>query len=167
MNYEPGAMVLLKAKHIAFKAPGAKKLFPKYVGPFPVIKMIGKVACQLQLPEHGNWDMLHDVFHVSLLRKYITRPGENASTFPGELSIEGDVPVFEVEAILDHRTKTDKRKSVGDNPATSKPSTRVTHYLVRWKGWPPEHDTWEPVQNLTGAARAIKAYYDSRLFEPP
>jgi hypothetical protein len=83
------------------------------------------------------------------------------------MSIEGDVPIVEVEAILGHRTKVDKRKSASYDPATSEPSTRVTHYLVRWKGWPPEHDTWEPVRNLTGAARAIQAYYDSRLYEPP
>ena len=40
---------------------------------------------------------IHDVFHVSLLEKYITRPGENNTMHPGALTIEGDVPVFEVE----------------------------------------------------------------------
>lgn len=167
VTYTQGDLVLLKAKHIAFKAPGAKKLHPKYVGPFPVIRMIGKVACQLQLPTHGNWNKLHNVFHVSLLKKYIARPGEDAITYPGELRLEGDVPVFEVEAILDHRDKADKRASAHSDSATSAPSRRTTHYLVRWKGWPPEHDTWEPVKNMTGAADLINAYHAKRAYEPP
>ena len=45
------------------------KLAPRYIGPFPIIKHVGKVAYKLELPESMN--NIHPTFHISLLRKYI------------------------------------------------------------------------------------------------
>ena len=39
----------------------------RYTGPFEVIKVVGKEAYQLQLP--AQLSRVHDVFHVSMLRK--------------------------------------------------------------------------------------------------
>jgi hypothetical protein len=52
----------------AFKT---KKLCPRYVGPFLILKRIGP-AYQLALPPAMSG--LHDVFHVSQLKKYISDP---------------------------------------------------------------------------------------------
>ena len=44
------------------------KLAPRYIGPFEIIQRVGEVAYQLALlPQLFG---IHDVFHVSLLRKY-------------------------------------------------------------------------------------------------
>lgn len=32
-------------------------------------------------------------------------------------------------------------------------------YLVRWKGFPPANDTWEPFSNLTNATDAITKFW--------
>ena len=48
------------------------KLSPCYVGPFEIIKKIGKVAYRLALPP--NLAAVHNVFHVSILRKYVSDP---------------------------------------------------------------------------------------------
>ena len=43
------------------------KLALTYTGPFEVIKVVGKAAYQLRLP--AQLSRVHDVFHVSMLRK--------------------------------------------------------------------------------------------------
>jgi hypothetical protein len=45
------------------------KLSPRYVGPYPIIKRIGKVAYKLELPPELAG--VHPVFHVSQLRKCV------------------------------------------------------------------------------------------------
>ena len=45
------------------------KLSPRYVGPFQILRRVGKTAYELALPP--NMDKVHPVFHVSMLRKYL------------------------------------------------------------------------------------------------
>ena len=44
------------------------KLSPRFVGPFEVLKPVGKVAYELALPPHMHH--IYNVFHVSMLKKY-------------------------------------------------------------------------------------------------
>ena len=44
------------------------KLAPRYVGPFEILARIRPIAYQLALPPYIS---IHDVFHISLLKKYI------------------------------------------------------------------------------------------------
>jgi hypothetical protein len=55
-----------------FKIRG--KLAPRYIGPFKILEQRGEVAYQLELPPQ-LWD-LHNVFHVSQLRKCLRVPEE-------------------------------------------------------------------------------------------
>ena len=48
------------------------KLAPRYIGPFKILARRGEVSYQLELPEELS--AFHDVFHVSLLRKYLQVP---------------------------------------------------------------------------------------------
>ncbi|OWK25887.1 hypothetical protein AJ87_49580 [Rhizobium yanglingense] len=48
------------------------KLNPRYIGPFPIVKRIGGLAYKLQLPT--SIEGMHDVFHVSMLRKSMRDP---------------------------------------------------------------------------------------------
>ncbi|KAK6117872.1 hypothetical protein DH2020_048372 [Rehmannia glutinosa] len=48
------------------------KLSPRYVGPYKILQRIGKLAYRLELP--APYVGMHDVFHVSRLKKYQPDP---------------------------------------------------------------------------------------------
>ena len=48
------------------------KLSPRYIGPYDIVERIGKVAYRLAL--QSSLGSVHDVFHISLLRKYVPSP---------------------------------------------------------------------------------------------
>ena len=50
----------------------SRKLFPRFIGPFDIIEKIGEVAYRLALPPQIS--SVHDVFPVSMLRKYEPDP---------------------------------------------------------------------------------------------
>ena len=47
------------------------KLVPRYIGPFEILERVCKTAYLLALPPSLSF---HEVFHVSMLRKYISDP---------------------------------------------------------------------------------------------
>ena len=49
-----------------------RKLTPRFIGPYLVLKRVGPVAYQIALPP--MFSNLHNVFHVSQLRKYVSDP---------------------------------------------------------------------------------------------
>ena len=48
------------------------KLSPRYIGPFEILERVGTVAYRLALPP--SLSSVHEVFHVSMLRKYTSSP---------------------------------------------------------------------------------------------
>ena len=48
------------------------KLSPRFIGPFEILERIGIVAYRLALPP--SMSGVHEVFHVSMLRKYMPDP---------------------------------------------------------------------------------------------
>ena len=74
--FEVGVYVYLKVSSMRsvrrFNMKG--KLAPRYIGPFKVLERRGEVAYQLELPE--SLSGVHDVFHVSQLKKCLRVPEE-------------------------------------------------------------------------------------------
>ena len=54
------------------RAIKVKKLSPRFIGPFQILKRIKPVAYRVALPPHLS--NLHDVFHVPQLKKYQPDP---------------------------------------------------------------------------------------------
>ncbi|WVZ83621.1 hypothetical protein U9M48_030749 [Paspalum notatum var. saurae] len=83
LSFQAGDSVYLKVSPIRgthrFKIQG--KLAPHYIGPYPIVRRVGKVAYKLQLPE--SMLDIHDVFHVSQLRKCLSaRTAYRATNVP-------------------------------------------------------------------------------------
>jgi hypothetical protein len=72
--FEVGGFVYLKVSPmrgmIRFKVKG--KLSPRYIDPFKILERKGEVAYQLELPD--NLSDVHNVFHVSQLKKCLRVP---------------------------------------------------------------------------------------------
>jgi hypothetical protein len=42
-------------------------------------------------------------------------------------------------------------------------ATVVTEYKVKWKGYPHEEATWEPIQNLDNCKEVVKRYEEKKM----
>jgi hypothetical protein len=69
LEFAVGDHVYLKVSPMkGMKRFGMKgKLAPRYIGPFPILEKCGNVAYKLELP--SSLVVVHDIFHVSLLKK--------------------------------------------------------------------------------------------------
>ena len=85
------------------------KLNPSYIGPFKIVKRIGLVAYRLELPLELT--RIHNVFHVSMFRKYVSDPSHILKALPFEL--DEDL-TFEVQpvGIVDQGIKELKNKAI-------------------------------------------------------
>jgi transposase InsO family protein len=140
-SYEVGDRVLLSTKNLKLAALGIRKLWPKFIGPYTIVRRVGKVAYELDLPANMK---VHKVFHVSLLKPHKQDGRYQPPPLPFE--IEDDFE-YEVERVLAHREVRFRK------------TTRI-QYLIKWVGYGVEHNTWEPEDNLTNCSELLKLYWD-------
>ena len=74
LEFEVGDHVFLKVSPIKsvmrFRRKG--KLNPRFMGPFKILERVGTLAYKVALP--SSLSKIHNVFHVSTLRKYVFDP---------------------------------------------------------------------------------------------
>ncbi|KAL0180319.1 hypothetical protein M9458_025761, partial [Cirrhinus mrigala] len=104
--YEPGQWVWLSTRDLRLRLP-CRKLSPRYVGPFQIVRQITPVSFRLALPREYR---ISPTFHVSLL-KPAGRPSrtedlnETAPQRPSPLIIDGE-EAYRVNTILDSRRRS-------------------------------------------------------------
>ena len=137
--YKVGDMVWLDGKDLKSDRP-SKKLEDKRYGPYKITKVIGPNAYQLKLPPSMK---IHPVFNTVKLIPYHkdTIPGRKPPSRPPPL-IQGENPEWEAEIIKDSRLHRGKLQ-----------------YLVKWKDFPQEESTWEPVEHLKKSPRLVKEFH--------
>jgi hypothetical protein len=147
--FKEGDMVLLSTANLRNEGR-APKLSPKFIGPFPIVRVVSDVANELLLPATLK---IHNVFHVSKLRKY----QDGSEQFPERKQEEQTRPAS--ADVIDGEAAWEVEKVVGKR-VLKRGKRSVVQYLVLWKGYPDWEKTWEPAANLKGAAEAVKAYED-------
>jgi hypothetical protein len=103
------------------------KLAPRYIGPFEVIKICGPVAYRIQLP--SQLAAIHNIFHVSQLRKCVKVPTEIID--PQATEIESDLTYIEHPIkVLDTKERSTRRET-------------IKMFKIQWDHHTEEEATWK------------------------
>ena len=103
----------------------------RYCGPFEILEKIGLVAYMLDFLSSMR---THNLFHVSLLKKYVPNPNHIIVWNVIQVEHEGDFQVEPV-CILDQKVKVIRNKAIG-------------LVKVQWTCYDPEVSTWEHEGNM-------------------
>ena len=111
VEYEVGDKVFLKVspwkKVLRFGKKG--KLSPRFIGPYEILERVGPVAYRLALPP--DLSKIHNVFHVSMLRRYRSDPTHVIQA--EKIEIQSDLSYEEEPVeILAHEVKELRNKRV-------------------------------------------------------
>ncbi|XP_043687606.1 uncharacterized protein LOC122638823 [Telopea speciosissima] len=103
------------------------KLSPRYIGPYEILVKIGQVAYQLALPP--SLDDVHDVFHLSMLWKYVHDPSHVLSQEPPELAAD--------------MYYKEQPKRIYDSKVVNLRNRPIHYMKVRWCNHTEEEASWE------------------------
>ena len=148
LEFEIGDQVLLSTRHLR-RAGSGRSLLPRFIGPHPVTKRVGKVAYELELPASMRMHDVFHVFHVSLLKPYRS---DGRCQPPAVTLMPDGTEEYLVDKIVEHRSRA-AGKVRGRRKAP------VKEYLVQWLGYNPEHNTWEPEDVLKNARAKVNEYW--------
>jgi len=138
-EYKVGDLVMLSTKDLKYQMVGRRteKLTERFIGPYKVREIISSNAVKLELPSTVK---IHPVVNISRIRRYIGQVEGQKRERPALVIIKGEEE-WEVERILNKRKVRGKDK-----------------YLVHWKGFTAESNTWEGRENLKNAQEAIEEF---------
>lgn len=129
LEFQVGDYVFLKVSPWkgVFRFGKRGKLNPRFIGPFEVLERIGPVAYRVALPP--SLSRLHNVFHVSVLRKYMADPSHVLDYQP--IQIANDMSYEEQPMEIIDRKEQVLRRRV------------ISFVKVRWANHTTEEATWE------------------------
>ncbi len=128
---------------------GIKKLQPLFVGPFPIIQVIGPATYKLELPSTIKG---HNVLNVSKLKAHHENNIEGRyAKEPGAIGVDhSGNNLYRMDKILDMKYLRNKK-----------------YYLIQWTGYE-NAPTWEPATNVLNDAASKKDIADFiATYQPP
>jgi len=145
-EYRVGDKILISIKDFLMELikRTKKKLTEKFIGPYVVRKIMSENAIKLELPASLR---IHLVVNVRRIVKYREQVEEQKKIPPPPVKVAGEKE-YEVEEILDRQERRGKTK-----------------YLVKWKGYTAEENTWEGLENLKNAREKIEEFEKERFEE--
>ena len=136
-------MAYLSTQNIAFQKGLARKLIPKFIGPYKIIRDYGNSSFKIDLPTELKKRGVHDVFHSSLLRIHL--PNDDR-LFPGRQ-----------EKQLGHSSKIEEEWAV-EEILTHHQAHGDTIFEVKWKAG---DVTWLPNYEIS-YLQVLKNYLDAQ-----
>ena len=149
-TFQVGTQVYLSTKNLIPEGfEGARKLMPKFCGPFKIQQAINDVTFRLDLPKPMRDRGIHNAFHASLLRPAHSMPNDpRTPSPPPPIITENNTEEYEVEKILSHRNRRGRAE-----------------YLVKWLGYPDTENSWVKASELS-APDLLQKYESQRAIRP-
>ncbi|XP_073035228.1 uncharacterized protein [Primulina eburnea] len=134
LEFQQGDRVFLKVSpfHGTVRFGMKGKLAPRYVGPYEILQRIGTLACRLALPP--SLSGIHDVFHVSMLRKYEPDPSHVLDI--SEVQLDPDVSYVERSVCILDRSERKLHSKI------------IPMVKVQWEHRGVEEATWETERHM-------------------
>lgn len=137
-----GDFVMLSTKHLMPESfQGARKLMPKFSGPYRVTEAINDVTFRLALPQVVLDRKVHNAFHASLLKPYHPDPYSRLPPVPTPVELSDGSVEYEVERVLRSRKRRGRLQ-----------------YLVQWKGYDASENSWVSHQDLKNAPDVLRDF---------
>ena len=145
-EYRVGNKVLISTKDFSAELMKrvTKKLMEKFIGPYIVRKIVSENVVELELPASLG---VHLVVNVRRLVKYREQVEGQKKIPPPPVKVAGKKE-YEVEEILDRQERRGK-----------------TRYLVKWKEYTAEGNTWEGLENLKNVMEKVEEFEKGRFEE--
>jgi hypothetical protein len=135
LSFQVGEWVFLKLRPHRQHSVARRinqKLAARFYGPFKIVERIGAVAYRLKLPADSK---IHDVFHVSLLKKAVGAY-HSQGELPKELEVEEATDIYPEEVLGSRIVRQGDRA--------------VPQSLIKWKNKSLDDVTWEDNEVLKG-----------------
>ena len=145
-EYRVGNKVLISTKDFSMELmkKATKKLTEKFIGPYVVRKIVLENTVELELSALLR---IHPVVNVRRIVKYKEQVEGQKKIPPSSIEVAGEKE-YEVEEILDRQERRGKMR-----------------YLVKWKGYTAEENTWKELENLKNAIKKVEEFEKGKFDE--
>ena len=138
-TFQEGDLVWLDLRNVKTSRP-SKKLDIRRWGPCKVLAKVGSQAYRIELPAGLS---IHNVFHISLLRKHQSMDGVESNAHHQVRLADPDEREFQVERIIDSEMRGHQ-----------------IWYRIHWQGYDDDEEkTWVPVRNVRHLRRKLMEYH--------